>query len=167
MNVSFIFLDQEGNNVRTNDENDYILEDIILGKIVKLKKCEEDIAQEPSINIYLDNKNIFSIISNKEQNLEEIRKIIKKKIIHNFIFLDSDNNEVEKSDEKDYSIEDILNKEVIKLKSERNYSNYPGAILLTEQNKDNKKKKKKKAIDFSKYKIVTQRNDLTFQNILI
>ena len=162
MNVSFIFLDQEGNNVKTNDENDYILEDIILGKIVKLKKCEEDIAQEPSINIYLDNKNIFSIISNKEQNLEEIRKLIKKKINHNFIFLDSDNNEVEKSDEKDYSIEDILNKEIIRLKSEGNCSNSLGATLLTENNKDNKKKKIKKAIDFSEYKIITQRNDLTF-----
>ena len=63
-----------------------------------------------------------------------------------------------------YSIEDILNEEVIKLKSEGNCTNSPPAIPLTEQNKkDNKKKKKeiKKEIDFSKYKIITQRNDLT------
>ena len=52
MNESLIFLDQEGNNVDTNEEKDYTLEDIVVGEIVKLKKYEGDIAQEPSINFF-------------------------------------------------------------------------------------------------------------------
>ena len=164
VNSSFIFLDQDGNNVDTNDENDLTLEDIIVGKIVKLKKCGGDTTQEPSINIYLNNKNICSINSNKDKKLSEIRKLIKAKINNNFIFLDSDNNEIEKDDEKDLSVEDILNEEVIKLKSDGNCTNSPAATPFVETNKkeDNEKKKEtKKPIDFSKYRIINQRDDLT------
>jgi hypothetical protein len=48
--------------------------------------------------------------------LDQTRKAINNDIKYDFIFLDSEGNDIDKSDEKNFSIEEILNNEVIKLK---------------------------------------------------
>ena len=144
---SFIFLDQDGNAIDKSDENGFKLEDIVKEKVIKLKS-EGSNSNNPSeiqgsnINVFEGNKKLCSINCNNSMKLDKTRKAINNDIKDDFIFLDSEGNDIDKSDEKDFSIEDILNNEVIKLKIKA-------------------KKKDKKNIDFSKFKIIKKRNDLT------
>ena len=100
------------------------------------------------------------------QNLEELRNIINQNIKDEFYFLDQDGFPITKKDEKLYTIEDILNDELIKIKG----NDSPAATPLNETNpnkninvekpKDIKKKKPKINYDFSKYEIMEKRDDL-------
>ena len=38
--ISYVFLDQDGNEVSNEDENDYTLENINVGNIIKIKPLE-------------------------------------------------------------------------------------------------------------------------------
>ena len=144
---SFIFLDQDGNAIDKSDENGFKLEDIVKEKVIKLKS-EGSNSNNPSetqgsnINVFEGNKKLCSVNCNNSMKLDQTRKAINNNIKDDFIFLDSEGNAIDKSDEKDFSIEDILINDVIKLKIKG-------------------KKKDKKNIDFSKFKIIKKRNDLT------
>ena len=88
------------------------------------------------------------------QNLEELRNIINQNIKDEFSLLDQDGFPITKKDEKLYTIEDILNDELIKIKG----NDSPTATPLNETNpnkninvekpKDIKKKKPKTNYDF-------------------
>ena len=116
VDVLYIFLDQEGNNIEQGNEKDYTLKDISLKKIIKLKSYKDKNIKS-GINIFLNDKSIFYLNCKNENKLNKIRKLIFGKIKVDFIFLDSDGNSIDKEDEKDYSVEDILSNEAIKIKS--------------------------------------------------
>ena len=115
VDVSYIFLDQDGNNIEQGNEKDYTLKDISLGKIIKLKSYDDKNVKF-GINIFLNDKKIFNLVCKIKNKLNKIRKLIFDKIKVDFIFLDSDGNTIDKEDEKDYSVEDILSNETNELK---------------------------------------------------
>ena len=150
--ASFVFLDQQKNIVCKADEADYKLEDIINEKIIKLQ-TEDKNTNSPSgpsnpnslnINICDGKEKICSINSNIKIQLDQARIMINNKIKDEFIFLDLDNNDIEKNDENDYCIEDILQEDTIKIRL-----------------KKNEKPKRRNNIDFSQHKIIKKRDDLT------
>ena len=57
--------------------------------------------------IYLDGKLMFPLKYKKEDNLNDIRKIISKKFTSDFVFL-MGNDLIEKENEEDFSLEDII-----------------------------------------------------------
>ena len=122
--ASFVFLDQQKNIVCKADEADYKLEDIINEKIIKLQ-TEDNNTNNPSeqsdpnslnINICDGKEKICSINSNIKIQLDQARKMINNKLKDEFIFLDLDNNDIEKNDENDFCIEDILKEDTIKIR---------------------------------------------------
>ena len=155
--ASFVFLDQQKNIIDKSDEADWKLEDIINGKIIQIQTegNNSNILSDPTdskgmnINICDGNKKICSINSNIKIKLDQIRKLISDKIKDEFIFIDPDNNDVEKNDEKDFSIEDMLQDDTINIK------------LKKVENVEKPKKKRNINFDFSKYKIIKKRDDLT------
>jgi hypothetical protein len=159
---SFIFLDQEGNTIDKNDEKDFKLEDIVDGKIMRLKSEGGGKSDNNSLKVLLGDKNFCSINCNKTENVSKARQLIKDKCKEDFIFLDSEGNNIEQEDEKDLAIEDILINEVIKIKLKD--SSAPTLILednKPKSNEKNTKTKKNKVTNFLKYEILKKRNDLT------
>ena len=113
----YIFLDKDLNEIEKNDEDDYLLKDIEVEKIIRLKSDKTNTSE---IKIFLKNKDILSINCSSDKNLKDLRQILKNKINENFSFLDIDDNLVEKEDEQDYNVKDILHEEnIIKLKDEK------------------------------------------------
>ena len=150
---NYTFLDNDLIEIEKNDENDYLLKDIEVEKIIRLKSIKTNTSE---IKIFLKNKNILSMGCSLEQSLNDLREILKNKINGDFSFLDIDDNLVEKEDEQDYNIKDILHEEnIIKLINEKNNDDinldvpiFPPAIP------------EKKVIDFSKYEIIEKKIDL-------
>ena len=133
--IHYHFLDLEGNNIETQNEDNYKLSDIINNKKIKIMTALEKLL----IKIILNDKE-FSCSKNisPKQNLNEVRNILKNEIKQDFIFLDSDGFIVDIRDENDYLIQDILNNNSINLKNNQNNNNIPPS---------NQTK-----FDFSKYK---------------
>ena len=157
---SFIFLDQEGNGIDKKDEKDFKLEDIIDGKVLKLKsEGGGGNNSAKSIKVFLGDKNCCSINCDKSDNLNKARKLIKEKLKDDFIILDTEENSIEQTDEKDFTIEDILINEVIKIKLKD--SSAPTPIEHQNTQKASKEKNKIKIKDFSKFEVLKKRNDLT------
>ncbi len=153
----FIFLDKSGKAIDKENEDIVKLEDIICEKKIKLKLLESE------IKIFLNDKNICSIECSTDINLSNLREMTDDKIKEDFVFLDSNLNEIDLEDENDYLIKDIIKDNEIKLKSNINTPN----IISDNSNDDNKEfkkpeiKKKNKNVDFSKYQILENREDLT------
>ena len=126
--TSYIFLDQDENEISTEDENDYTLKDIVVDKIIKLKSTNDG---ESAIKINLNDVNILSINENKNSTLCDIRNKLRDKIKEDFLFLDADGNEISKEDEKDYSIGDCLCEDVLKLKSNYFDNSFTGSMLMS------------------------------------
>ena len=115
--INYKFLDNDGNYIEASDENDYSLQDIINEKKIKIISIEsEDSGQ---IKIYLNDELKFSKNISQNNNLNEARKILENDLPKDFIFLDQDECEIEKQDEKEYSVQDILNNKSIKLKCDK------------------------------------------------
>ena len=134
----FIFLDKDGNKVDKEDENDYLLKDIENEKIIRISNDEGK--KKPELKIFLNNKKKNSIICNFDESIYNLRELLKDKICENFIFLDKNGNPVDKEDEKDYNINDILN--------------INNSIKLINENF--------KKIDLSKYEIIEKKENLIF-----
>lgn len=159
---SFIFLDQEGNAIDKNDEKDFKLEDIVDGKIMRLKSGGGGKSDNNSLKVLLGDKNFCSINCNKTENVSKARQLIKNKCKEDFIFLDSEGNNIEQEDEKDLVIGDILINGVVKIK----LKDSSAPTLIHEDNKPkskekNTKTKNNKITNFLKYDILKKRNDLT------
>ena len=148
INCSFQFLDQDNNLIYVNDENDFIIEDILIGQIMKLKSVEDTDSNMMNLNILVNGKKTCSLILKNELTLNKTRRLINKEIKGNYIFLDIDGNQIEETDENDFIIEDILNNGEIKLKQDTIDS--PSLIPISINKKIN---------DFSKYEII-EKNDL-------
>ena len=113
VSVPYQFIDKSGNLISKENEQHYTLESIIEDKLIKIKS---DLSNQAGINILFNNKIIGSDNYDKSKSLEELRSLLKNKINCEFSFLDQSGNYIEKIDETDYSIEDILDDNTIKLK---------------------------------------------------
>ena len=120
-NISYQFLDSDGNNIEIQDEDDYKLSDIINDKKIKIVAFENG----DLIKIFLNDKEFCSKNISELQYLNEIRNLLKNEINQDFIFLDSDGCDIEKEDEKDYSVKDILNNQSIYLKCDKQTETTP------------------------------------------
>ena len=111
-------------------------------------------------------KKQFSINCSNSQNLNVVRGLINNNIQDDFLFLDQDGNTVSKTDENDYSVEDILINESIKIKGNNSTiktSDEPKKV--NDNNMNNKKeisKQKKINYDFSQFEILEKRDDLIY-----
>ncbi len=159
----YIFVDKNGENISKENEKDYNLENICESKTIKLKSLE---TSNSGINVILNDSKKFSINCSNSQKLNVVRGLIKNKIQDDFLFLDQEGYEVSKEDENDYSVEDILKDESIKIKGNNSIiktSEEPKKV--NENNMNNKKeisKKKKINYDFSQFEVLEKRDDLIY-----
>ena len=155
--IPYVFLDQDEKEVEINDEQDYTLKDIEVNKIIKLKSIKEK-----GIPFFLNNKKNCTLDLEKQIKLDEVRNLLKSNIKEDYFFLDSDGKNIEKEDEKDYSIEDCLKEEKVTLKSinPNNDSKSSDSILV--QNNYNKSiYTKKKVINLANNEILGRSDNLT------
>ena len=158
-NESYIFLDQDENEISTGDENDYTLKDIVVDKIIKLKSKKDG---ENAIIVNLDDVNVFSIKENKNSTLYDIRIKLTDKIKEDFLFHDSDGNQILKEDEKDYTIGDCLIEEVLKLKKNFFANSFTDSLpSLSFIESSNIKNSKKEYLNLTDYEPIIKREDLT------
>ena len=108
------FLDKDGNPLDTNDEKDFTLTEILNDNILKVKGQNNN---SSDIIIYINGTNFCSINIDENESLPKLRKLLSEKGQTNFDFLDSDGNPLDKSDEADWIIKDILQDNIVKLKS--------------------------------------------------
>ena len=73
--------------------------------------------------IEFDGKIIFTKPLGLNESIANVRQIIKDRVPKSFLFLDQDNNIIDKSDENDIKLEDIVKDKILKLKSEDSNSN--------------------------------------------
>ena len=148
---SFQFIDHKNDPVDPNDEKTLTAEDILDGQIIRLKSTEDTTSNSNKMlfNILVNNQKICSKSLEKEMYLSKCRELINKEIKGKFIFLNKDGNKIEKEDEKNFIIEDILNNGEIKLKEDIIDSSNPISIPP------------KKTIDFSKYEVLEKEDNLT------
>ena len=154
IDVPYIFLDQDGMPVEEGDENDYTLENIEVNKIIKIKKMKGD-----GIDILLNNEDFCTLKIEKEEKLNKVRIELKNKIKVEFLFLDTDENPIEKEDENDFSIEDCLINEKLKIKAEIN--EFAPTPIIKESIINEFIQRKKKEINFSNYDILEKNDDCT------
>ena len=159
----YIFIDKNGDIISKENEKDYNLENICESKTIKIKSLE---TSNSGINVLLNDSKKFSINCSKSQNLNDVRGLINNNIQEDFLFLDQDGNTVSKTDENDYSVEDILNNESIKIKGNNSTTKKPSEEpkKVNDNNMNNKNeisKKKKINYDFSQFEILEKREDLT------
>ena len=156
--TSYIFLDQDENEISTGDENDYTLKDIVVDKIIKLKSTNDE---ESVIKINLNDVNVCSINENKNSKLYDVRNKLRDKIKENFLFLDSDGNEISKEDEKDYLIGDCLHEEVLKLKSDYFENSFTDSMPSLSFIEPNEPKITKIELNLDDYEPIVKREDFT------
>ena len=152
INIAYIFLDKNDNDIKNEDENNLKLQDISTEKAIKIK---EDLSL---ISVFLDDSKICFLKYIPSQKLDETRKILLDKIKVDFDFLDPE-FDISNIDEPDYEIQDILKDRALKLKTKNNTF-----IKLNETTKNNIKSninKRKIQFDFSQYEIIEKKEGLT------
>ena len=159
----YIFVDKNGDNISKENEKDYNLENICESKSIKIKSLK---TSNSVINVILNDSKQFSINCSNSQNLNVVRGLINNNIQDDFLFLDQDGNTVSKTDEIDYSVEDILINESIKIKGNNSTIKTSDELkIVNDNNMNNKKeisKQKKINYDFSQFEILEKRDDLIY-----
>ena len=148
--IPYIFLDMDDNEIKNEDENNLKLKDISKEKTIKLKE------DNSVISVFLNESKVCFIKYTPSQKLDETRKLLTDKIKEDFCFLDSDAVDVLKNDEPDYEIDDIIKDKSIKLKSQNSTVEKPNET----DKKVIKSNKRKIEFDFSKYDIVEKKEGL-------
>jgi len=152
--INYQFLDSDGNNIEIQDEGEYKLCDIIVEKIIKISKINNSENQE-LIKVFLNDKEFCQKNISKSQNLSDVRNYLKNEIKQDFIFLDSDGNDIEKQDEKEYSLKDILKNQSIYLKCDiqnnQTLTTLPAPNAYSEVKINNITASKPREFDLSKY----------------
>ena len=128
----FVFLDKSGKTIVKENEESLKLEDIIFEQKIKLKLLES------GIKIILNKKNVCTIECPTDKNLDYLREMINDKIKEDFLFLDSNLNEIDLDDENDYPIQDIIKVNEIKLKRNSVEDNNTSNFTSTSSNDDYK-----------------------------
>ncbi|EDS88974.1 hypothetical protein, conserved, partial [Entamoeba histolytica HM-1:IMSS] len=109
------FLTKDGDLIDVNDEESYTIGDVIDEKrIINIKGTEVKIGIRIKINdkvlttIEIDNKTTINIIRTLVQNIPESAH-----------FYTLDNDKIERDEEEEFTVEDIINNEEINLKEEK------------------------------------------------
>ena len=108
------FLDKDGNSIDNSDEKEFTLEEILYDNI--LKAIGEN-TNNSGIIIHLNSQNFCTINIDDNESLQKLRDLLNQKGQNNFDFIDLDGNKVDKSDEEEWSIKDILNENIVNIKS--------------------------------------------------
>lgn len=170
------FIDRDGNILDTNDENEFTLEDILYDNILKVKGQN---ANNSGIVIFLNNNNFCTINIDEGESLSKLRIILNDKVQNNFDFIDLDGNSLDKPEENDFSIKDILKDNMIKIKTlinetpnklpndiSNNQSNNISNENISKQNTPSSDQKEtgipKVNYDLSKYKKIKEEDGLIF-----
>ena len=170
------FIDRDGNILDTNDENEFTLEDILYDNILKVKGQN---ANNSGIVIFLNNNNFCTINIDEGESLSKLRIILNDKVQNNFEFIDSDGNSIDKPEENDFSIKDILKDNMIKIKTlinetpnklsndiSNNQSNNISNENISKQNTPSSDQKEtgipRVNYDLSKYKKIKEEDGLIF-----
>ena len=144
----YIFIDKNGDNISKENEKDYNLQNICESKTIKIKSLE---TSNSGINVLLNDSKKFSINCSKSKYLNEVRGLINNNIQEDFLFLDQDGYTISKTDENDYTVEDILNNESIKIQANNSTTKKPSEEpKKVNDNNVNNKNLNKKEIDSSK-----------------
>lgn len=127
-----IFTLPNGTDICQENENEFSLEEIIDGSIVHLKNIEENLKSD--IDIYVNEKFKVKKRLIKSEKLNVIRNIISNIITENGFFLSKDKNEIIKGDEREFLLEEILDKNKINIKipdieESQNMPNSPEATI--------------------------------------
>ena len=75
--IPYIFLDKNENTINKEDEENYILDNISVKNVIKIKSIEES---KSDVNIFLNESNISCENISNSQTLDEIRNLIKDKV---------------------------------------------------------------------------------------
>ena len=172
-NINYAFLDSDGNNIEYEDEKDFKLSDIIVDKTIKLSSLEKGNGQ--SIKILLNNNEICSKNISQTAYLSELRACLINDIKESFKFLDNDGCDIDLNDEKDFTIKDIIDKQYVKIKCDKNIQKTPEPNIQTKQNNNQNSnsetnsaptpiRENKIKIDLSKYEEIKS-NDLYVEDI--
>ncbi|BFU26587.1 hypothetical protein conserved [Entamoeba histolytica] len=118
MSDSQYFLTRDGDIIDVNDEEDFIVEDVIDEKrIINIKRTED----KKGIRIKINDKVITTIEIDNKTPLSDVRKIVQN-IPESAYFYTPDDDRVERDNEEEYIVEDIINNEEINLKEEKEKS---------------------------------------------
>lgn len=129
---NIIFTKPEDIEILKDDENEYIIEDIIDRNIIHMKNIEDRFKSD--IDIYLNDSFKLKIKLMKFEKLNNIRNIINDTITKNGVFLYKDGIEILKEDESEYSLEDILDGNKMNIKISNNYINNRNNLSNQQQN---------------------------------
>ena len=108
------FIDKDGNLLDTNDETEFTLTEILYDNILKVKGKSDN---NSGIIIYLNGSNFCSIKIGEEECVSKLRDLLSEKGQTNFDFLDNDGNIMDKGDEGDFTIKEILKDNIVNIKS--------------------------------------------------
>ena len=118
----FIFTKDE-DQIDIEDENDYKIKEILTdgNKIYYIQKLK-------CISIFIDNKKIYEQNFSKDIKISEFRELLYNKIknINNYLFSNEENVVVEKKNENEFTIGDLLNEKnkiILKLQLQNNQIN--------------------------------------------
>lgn len=169
---NFSFLDNNKIEISNENEDKITLEHICKDKTIYIKKVENNETNTGKIKILINDEEKFSINFSENQNLSEIRDIIKNKFKEDFVFILDDGCEVSKEDENDFPLSEALVQNSLKLKVNESIipSNKNNKIGLNKEKEhftkeENIKQKIENIVkikDFSKFEVISKRGDLIF-----
>ena len=115
---NYKFCLQTGEVIQLEEENNYKLIDILKGNQINIQKVEKSqLNQNPNLNlkkekiiidIFVNDQLISSKKLNVNDNIVNIRTIIKKNLSNDFQFLLPNNLKIDVDEEEDYILKDIL-----------------------------------------------------------
>lgn len=122
------FSRENGCQISKEEEDKLTLEQIISENNIYIKKIH-------LTEFYSENKKLFEMeIKDPNISLSDLRKL-QNKILDNYIFINENNNEIQKEDEEDFSISDIIHNGIIKTK------------IIDYNNDEEKQEKEKKQVE--------------------
>jgi len=160
------FLDKDGNPIDAKDESDFTLTEILSGNILKVKGQNNN---SSGIIIYINGNNFCTINIGENESLPKLRNLLSGKGQNNFNFLDTDGNPLDRNDESDWTIKDILKDNIVNIESlEKETQGNTPEITNTASSSPPPLANKNEAplpkvnYDFSKYKKIKTEDGITF-----
>ena len=165
-----IFLEKGESPIDLEDEKDFTLEEVIKDNHLILKNGEQN---DSGVKIMVNNQVIGSKNCSLEDNLKNLRNLLKNDIKSDFLFLDKEETEIDVDGEEDFTIKEILNSGFVKIKSNlfppsiSNYkynTNNSSTFSSVEQSSFSRTStiQEKIQFDLSKYEVINKEEDVTF-----
>lgn len=124
------FINKDGYEITRDDENEFLIEEILFeGNYIKIKK------DLPNIIIVLEDKKLIEMkIHDENISLYETRKL-SEKILDIYFFVNKEDNEIPKDNEKKISVKTIIHNGIIKMKKSFNNNDYENNEIEKENDK--------------------------------